>query len=55
MVSNLAAQQQNFRANVGVLFCLEILPQACEKHIQTRFSLLEECYLTKTKVGIRSR
>ena len=26
-------------ANVGVLFSLEILLQACEKHIQTRFSL----------------
>ena len=41
----LAAQQQNkltqfpVCANVDVLFSLEILPQACEKHIQTRFSL----------------
>ena len=41
----LAAQQQNQRvqfpvcANVGVLFTLDILSQACEKHIQTRFSL----------------
>ena len=26
-------------ANVGVLFSSEILLQACEKHIQTRFSL----------------
>ena len=40
-----AAQQQNkviqfsVCANVGVLFCLDILSQACEKHIQTRFSL----------------
>ena len=41
----LAAQQQNkliqfpVCANVGVLFTLSILSQACEKHIQTRFSL----------------
>ena len=41
----LAAQQQNkltqfpVCANVDVLFSLEILPQACLKHIQTRFSL----------------
>ena len=41
----LAAKQQNkllqFRvcANIGVLFTLDILSQACEKHIQTRFSL----------------
>ena len=41
----LAAQQQNkliqfpVCANVGVLFTLDILSQACEKHIQTRFSL----------------
>ena len=41
----LAAQQQNklikfpVCANVGVLFTLGILSQACEKHIQTRFSL----------------
>ena len=41
----LAAQQRNkltqfpVCANVGVLFSLEILPQASEKHIQTRFSL----------------
>ena len=41
----LAAQQQNKHiqvpvcANVGVLFTLDILSQACEKHIQTRFSL----------------
>ena len=40
-----AVQQQNkltqfpVCANVDVLFSLEILPQACEKHIQTRFSL----------------
>ena len=40
----LAAQQQNkliqfpVCANVGVLFTLDILSQACEKHIQTRFS-----------------
>ena len=41
----LAAQQQNkliqlfpVCANVGVLFPLDILSQACEKHIQTRFS-----------------
>ena len=26
-------------ANVGVLFSLDILSQACEKHIKTRFSL----------------
>ena len=44
----LAAQQQNkliqfpVCANIGVLFILDILSQACEpceKHIQTRFSL----------------
>ena len=41
----LAAQQQNkliqfpVCANVGVLFNIDILPQACEKHIQTRLSL----------------
>ena len=41
----LAAQQQNkliqfpVCANVGVLFTLDILSQACEKHIQTPFSL----------------
>ena len=42
----LAAQQHNkliqfprLCPNVGVLFSLEILPQACEKHIQTRFPL----------------
>ena len=43
----LAAEQQNkllnmqFQvcANVDVLFSLEILPRASEKHIQTRFSL----------------
>ena len=41
----LAAQQQNkliqfpVCANVGVLFTLGILSQACEKHIQSIFSL----------------
>ena len=41
----LAAQQQNkliqfpLCANVGVLSTLDILSQAYEKHIQTRFSL----------------
>ena len=41
----MAAQQQNkllqflVCANVGVLFSLEIPPQACEKRIQTRFFL----------------
>ena len=41
----LAAQQQNkliqfpVCANVGVLFTVDILSQACEKHIPTRFSL----------------
>ena len=42
----LTAQQQNklkqfpVCANVGVLFTLDnILPQACEKHIETRFCL----------------
>ena len=41
----LAAQQQNkpiqfsVCANVGVLFTLDILSQACERHTQTRFSL----------------
>ena len=41
----LAEQQQNkliqfpVYANVGVLLTLDILSQACEKHIQTRFSL----------------
>ena len=41
----LAAQQQYkliqfpVCANVGVLFSLDVLSQACEKHIQTRFSL----------------
>ena len=41
----LAAQQQNkliqfpVCANIGVLFTLDILSQACEKHIQTLFSL----------------
>ena len=41
----LAAQQQNkltqfpVYVDVGVLFTLEILPQASEKHILTRFSL----------------
>ena len=41
----LAAQQQNkltqfpVCVDVGVLFSLEILPQASEKHILTRFSL----------------
>ena len=41
----LAAQQQNkliqfpVCANVGVLFTLDILSQACEKYIQTRFSI----------------
>ena len=41
----LAAQPQNkliqfpVCANVGVRFTLDILSQACEKHIQTRFSL----------------
>ena len=39
-----AAQQQNklikfpVCATVGVLFTLDILSQACEKHMQTRFS-----------------
>ena len=39
----LAAQQQNkliqfpVCANVGVLFTVDVLSQACEKHIQTRF------------------
>ena len=42
---HLAAQQQKkliqflVCANIGVLFTLDILSQACEKHIQTRFSL----------------
>ena len=37
--------------NIGVLLSLEILPQVCEKHIQTRFifslaiSVLEYCYV----------
>ena len=41
----LAAQQQNkliqfpVCANIGVLCTLDILSQACEKHIQTPFSL----------------
>ena len=41
----LAAQQQNkliqfpVCANIGVLFTLDILSQACQKHIRTRFSL----------------
>ena len=41
----LAAQQQNkliqfpVCANIGGLFTLDILSQACEKNIQTRFSL----------------
>ena len=41
----LAEQQQNkltqfpVYANVGVLLTLDILSQACEKHIQTLFSL----------------
>ena len=41
----LATQQQNkliqfpVYAKVGVLFTLDILSQACEKHIQTQFSL----------------
>ena len=41
----LAAEQQNkltqfpVCANIGVLFTLDILSQACEKHTQTRFSL----------------
>ena len=41
----LATQQQNeliqfpVCAKVGVLLSLDILSQACEKHIQTRFSL----------------
>ena len=41
----LTAQQQNkltqfpVCANVGVLFTLDILPQACEKHRETRFCL----------------
>ena len=41
----LASQQQNkliqfpVCANIGVLFTLDILSQACEKHMQTRFSL----------------
>ena len=41
----LAAQQQkqpiqfSVCANVGVLFTLDILSQACEKQIQARFSL----------------
>ena len=41
----LAAQQQNkliqfsVCANMGVLSTLDILSQACEKHIQTPFSL----------------
>ena len=41
----LAAQQQNkliqfpVCANIGVLFTLDILTQASEKHIQTRFSV----------------
>ena len=41
----LAAQQQNkliqflVCANIGVLFTVDILSQACEKHIPTRFSL----------------
>ena len=41
----LAAQQQNkliqfpVSANIGVLFSLDILSQACEKQMQTRFSL----------------
>ena len=43
----LATQQQNkltqflVCANVSVLLSLEILPQACEKHIQTQISVLE--------------
>ena len=42
----LAAQQQNkllqfpVCANIGVLFTLDILSQACEKHIPTRFFAL---------------
>ena len=41
----LAAQQQikliqfPVCADVGVLFTLDILSRACEKHIQSRFSL----------------
>ena len=41
----LAAQQQKkliqfpVCATVGVLFTLDIMSQACDKHIQTRFSL----------------
>ena len=42
---HMAAQQQNkliqfpVCVNIGVLFTLDFLSEACEKHIQTRFSL----------------
>jgi len=51
----LAAQQHNkliqfpVFANICVLFSLEILPQACEKHIQTFNSDNSNSPLTRTK------
>ena len=51
----LAAQQQNkliqfpVCANVGVLFTLDILSQACEKYIQTRFSIQQFRFWTITQ------
>ena len=51
----LAVQQQKklrqfpVCANIGVLFTLDILSQACEKHIQTRFSLQQFRFWSITK------
>ena len=38
-ITNLKYIQFPVFDNIGVLFTLEILPQVCEKHIQTLFSL----------------
>ena len=51
-VSGRTTTEQNYKfpvcANVGVLFSLDILSQACEKHIETRFSLQQFWSITQS-------
>ena len=60
-LSSLATQQQNkliqfpVCANICVLFSLEILTKACDKHIQTRFSLLQFRFWSITQPEILLR
>ena len=53
---NWACSQANIQfpvcANVWVLYSLQILPQVCEKHIQTGFSLWHVCFCSNTQSEI---